>query len=163
MKKTDHIVFLSLSFIAVLFISSCHSKVEKDNNMAEQAYYSRRDSKDIDVPDDSISKVINDAKAGEQEIFTVEFNKKTEKNRILIDDLKTKIKKSGKKSDMLFEKRIYILDQKNKQLNEKLNSFDEAKIDWETFTNEIKDAMEELEKELIIPEIEKTDKSIYSK
>lgn len=163
MKKTELTLFLSLLPSIVLFFSSCQPIVKDDKDLSERYYVNRQVSGEKDAIQDSVATTANDILAEKREQFRVESNKKNEEYEILINDLKADIKKSGKKSDMLFEKRIYILDQKNKYLKKRIDSFDRAKIDWETFRLEIKGDLEKLGHDLKVLEIEKTDKTSVSK
>ncbi len=83
-----------------------------------------------------------------------EFSIKTNENRI--DALKAQMKRAGKKAEASYENAIVALQTKNKELQEKMNSYranhtnwdNNSKTNWETFKREFNDDMTKLGKAL---------------
>lgn len=84
------------------------------------------------------------ATAEQWKIFKSETNLKIKKNEIRIAQLKIKINKPGKILDALYEKRIDALEQKNKDLKIRMESYEKSQSDWEIFKNEFNHDMDEL-------------------
>lgn len=73
----------------------------------------------------------------EKEEFAARVNKRIEKNRQDIADLKAKAKTKKAESKKQYDKTINDLEKKNDELNAKLDNYgDESKEKWENFKEE---------------------------
>lgn len=80
--------------------------------------------------------------------FKYNTDKIIKANKELIEDLKYGKQKTGKRSEMVFEKWIYILEQKNAKLEDRVLAYPKNPGDWESFKNEIYNDFERLDEEL---------------
>jgi hypothetical protein len=140
----------SIRIVLILFFGTvftgCESSAQKEIDTYEQNYNFRRRQESI--RQDSNVVVLAGVSNLEWEKFKAESETGIKGNVILITDLKMRIKRSGKKSDMVFEKWVYILEQKNKFLKERIRAYPEIQSDWESFKIEINKEMEDLSKAL---------------
>ncbi len=130
----------------VAFISACESSSHRENDAPGQQFKSRHSRETM--RQDSIDMVLKSVSSDEWKSFRAETDKKFRENEILINDLKMKIKRSGKKSDMTFEKWVYVHEQKNKYLKERVIVYPEIQSDWESFKNEINKDLDDLTQKL---------------
>ncbi len=135
-----------LAAISLVSFSGCESSAQRDNDAYVQQYKARRGQEAIHQ--DSGTMVLKEVTAAEWELFRTESDKKLKDNEALITDLKMKIIRSGKKSDLTFTKWVYVLEQQNKFLEERIVVYPEIQSDWESFKYEINKDLEDLLKEL---------------
>jgi uncharacterized protein HemX len=135
MKKT----ILTLAAAATLIIGTtftgCKSSAQKED--AAQA--------NVQEAKQELKEVRREATAEEWNEFKSETDLKIEKNETRIAELKEKIKKQGKSLDALYEKKVDQLEQKNRDLKAKMETYGESKhSDWESFKREFNHDMDEL-------------------
>jgi hypothetical protein len=148
MKKS----VLTLSIVSLIAAGtlvsfcSCESSAQRDNDAYVQQYKARRGKEAI--RQDSVAMILKEVSAEEWTLFRIDSDKKLKGNDVLINDLKMKIKRSGKKSDMTFAKWVYVLEQQNKFLKERIVVYPEIQSNWESFKYEINKDLDDLLKEL---------------
>jgi peptidoglycan hydrolase CwlO-like protein len=132
------VVTLVIGSIAV----SCKSNTEK-----EQAAQKNVDSAKVAVEkaEEDLAEAKRAATAEEWKAFKDSTNAKIEENKSEIAKLKLKIKKTGKDIDNAYQKSIDTLEQKNKNLKTKLDSYkNDVDSDWKSFKREFNHDMDEL-------------------
>jgi peptidoglycan hydrolase CwlO-like protein len=145
MKKS--ILTLAIAtFVIASVATSC-----KPNTDKEQAAQENVDSAKVAVTDaeadlDESKRV---ATAEEWQAFKDDTNAKISDNNAKIAELKLKIKKTGKDIDKAYQKSIDTMEQKNKDLKTKMDSYrNDVNSDWKSFKNEFNHDMDELGKSL---------------
>lgn len=146
MKRPVFAIHMVLILIFGTIFTGCESSAQRENDAYEQNYNSRR--RQEAMRRDSGAVILAGVSTVEWEKFKAETASRIKGNEILITDLKMRIKRSGKKSDMVFEKWVYILEQKNKFLKERIRAYPEIQSDWESFKMEITKEMDDLSKAL---------------
>ena len=148
MKKSV-LLFSVASLIAVTAVvsfSGCESSAQRDNDAYVQELNYRRAH--VSIHRDSGTIVLKEVSTEEWEMFRMDSDKKLKDNEVLINDLKMKINRSGKKSDLTFTKWVYVLEQQNKFIKERIVVYPEIQSDWESFKLEVNKDLEKLFKEL---------------
>jgi len=89
------------------------------------------------------------ATAEEWKAFKDESELKIRDNEVRIAELKSKIKKSGKELDALYNKKIDALEQQNKDMKARIDVYEKNnKSDWESFKREFNHDLDKLGKAL---------------
>ena len=139
MKKTIISLFVVTTLISGAIFTGCGPSTPKED--AAQAKVS-----DAKVELKAAHKA---ATAEEWKAFKDESELKIRDNEIRVEELKAKIKKTGKEIDALNEKRIDVLEQQNKDMKARIDAFERNnKSDWESFKREFDHDMDELGKAL---------------
>ena len=87
--------------------------------------------------------------AQEWQTLKEEAEVKILKNEIYIADLKVKIEKTGKSIDSLYSKKIVLLEEKNKAIKVRIETYKtDTNSDWNSFQREFNHDMDELGKAL---------------
>jgi len=146
MKRTTFILAIIFFQFAGVITPGCDSKVQDDNETYERIYFAKQDLESLQSDSDTLS--ISGVSVEKWENFRNMSDKRIIGNESLIDELKTRIKKSGKRNDMLFEKRIYILEQQNKNLRQRISAYPEIQSDWDSFKQEITSELDQISMEL---------------
>ncbi|MBK9636409.1 MAG: hypothetical protein IPO63_00770 [Bacteroidetes bacterium] len=123
-------------------ITGCQSPKKKEENADAKVQDAITELNEAEKEAAEIAK--KTAETEEWKTFKVESQEKIRKNEERIAELKVKKQKSGKLLDPLYEKRIETLEQKNKELNAKLNTYEKEPSDWETFKREFNHDIDEL-------------------
>jgi hypothetical protein len=145
MKKS--IFTLAIAAFAIgSIVTSCKPNTEK-----EQAAQDNVDSAKVAVTE--AEEDLDDAKrvatAEEWQAFKDSTNAKIEENNAEIAKLKLKIKKTGKDMDKAYQRNIDTMEQKNKDLKIKMDSYkNDVNNDWKSFKREFNHDMDELGKSL---------------
>lgn len=63
-------------------------------------------------------------------------------NETRIAELKANMKKSEKAADKAYAERINALEQRNKELNDRMSNYESNQRDWESFKREFKHDMD---------------------
>jgi hypothetical protein len=141
MKKT--IFTLAIATFAIgSIVTSCKPNTEK-----EQAAQENVDSAKVVVTEaeEDLDEAKRAATAEEWQEFKDETNANIDDNNAKIAELKLKIKKTGKDIDNAYQKSIDTMEQKNKELKTKLDSYkNDANSDWKSFKREFKHDVDEL-------------------
>jgi DNA polymerase III delta prime subunit len=141
MKKS--ILTLAIAtFMIGSIVTSCKPNTEK-----EQAAQDSVDSAKVAVTDaeDDLDEAKRAATAEEWQEFKDATNAKIEENNAKIAELKLKIKKTGKDIDNAYQRNIDTIEQKNKELKIKMDSYkNDVNSDWKSFKREFNHDMDEL-------------------
>jgi peptidoglycan hydrolase CwlO-like protein len=136
--------------IATLVIGSSVTSC-KPNTEKEQAAQENVDSAKVAVTnaEADLSQTKRVATAEEWQAFKDDTNAKIDDNNAKIAELKSKIKKTGKDIDKVYQKSIDTMEQKNKELKTKIDSYkNDVNSDWKSFKSEFNHDMNELGKSL---------------
>jgi hypothetical protein len=136
------IVTLVIGTIAI----SCKSNTEK-----EQAAQENVDSAKVAVAEaeEDLAEAKRAATDAEWKAFKDSTNAKIEENNAEIAKLKLKIKNTGKDIDKAYQKNIDTIEQKNKNLKIKIDSYkNDVNSDWKSFKREFNHDMDEFGKSL---------------
>ena len=143
MKNVFIAITLYTMFIAGISGTGCQSPAEKADNANEKVQEAKQDLKEAQK--DAISAEQKAVNEEEWNAFKNEIAIKIKANETTIAEMKAKMKKSGKNLDAMYEKNIESLEQRNKDLNERLNAYEKgAKSDWASFKREFNHDMDEL-------------------
>ena len=141
MKKS--ILTLAIAtFMIGSMVASCKPNTEK-----EQAAQDSVDSAKVAVTDaeNDLDEAKRGATAEEWQAFKDSTNVKIEENNAKIAELKLKIKKTGKDIDKAYQRNIDTIEQKNKNLKAKMDSYkNDVNSDWQSFKREFNHDMDEL-------------------
>ena len=141
MKKSIFTLAIA-SFVIGLIVTSCKPNTEK-----EQAAQENVDSAKVAVTEaeNDLDEAKRAATAEEWQQFKEDTNAKIDENNAKIAELKLKIKKTGKDIDVSYQKSIDAMEQKNKELKIKLDSYkNDVNSDWKSFKREFNHDMDEL-------------------
>lgn len=141
------ILFLTsfLSIIAATTFMGCESSAQKKGFVQRTT---NEASISFDDNNDSTSKMEIYVSTEEWNTFKYNTGKIIKDNKQLFEDLRYGKKNTGKRSEMIFEQWIYILEQKNAKLEDRVTAYPRNPGDWESFKNEIYSDFEKLEEEL---------------
>lgn len=142
MKKTIFSIAIAATLMTGIALTGCQSATQK----SEDAQADVKDAKqDLQKEQQDAAMAAQEA-ANEQEWLAFKSNaeEKIRDNDARIVELKAKMKKSGKTMDAIYAKKIENLEQKNKDLKTKLESYGSTESDWESFKREFNHDMDEL-------------------
>lgn len=145
MKKSIFTLAI-VSFVMGSIFTSCKPNTEK-----EQAAQENLDSAKVAVTNaqNELIEAKRAATAEEWQVFKDDTDAKIEDNAAKIAELKLKIKKTGKEIDKEYQKKIDTLEQKNKELKVKIDSYkNDVNSDWKAFKKEFNHDMDQLGKSL---------------
>jgi len=146
MKRPVFSIQIVLILIFGTVFTGCESSAQKEFEANEQMHKSsRRHEAMRNDTNQTVPEVVSDR---EWEAFRTNADKRLKDNEILLTNLRMKIRSTGKKSDMIFEKWINIFEQKNKFLKERIIVYPEVQGDWESFQSEFNKELDELYKSL---------------
>ncbi len=141
MKK----IFLTIAVVSLMAgttFTGCKSPEAKESEARENLQDAKEDLKEVrDEADEQAQKV---ASAEEWKAFRTECEEKISKNEIRIAELKAKLNKPGKIIDPIYEKRIDMLEVRNRELKEKMDAYEKSQSNWESFKTEFNHDMDEL-------------------
>lgn len=146
MKRAICNIASATPLIVSLIISGCDSPAQDDNDSYERIYFAKQIAETLQKESDTL--VYSGVSVENWEKFRISAEKRIRKNEYLIDELKTRIRKSGKQSDLIFEKKTYILEQKNKNLMNRIITYPEVQSDWNSFITEITGELNDMSVEL---------------
>jgi chromosome segregation ATPase len=141
MKKPTFQFAIIAMIVSGVFITSCQTPSEKVADAKANVVAAKEDLKDMQK--EASTAAMEEANNEEWQLFKMESEAKIRENEVSITQLKAKMKTSGKNLDSMFEKNIEALEEKNKSLNAKIESYDKNRSDWEAFKREFNHDMEE--------------------
>ncbi len=141
MKKSIFTLAVT-AFIAGTIFTSCDSQAEKKEAAQENVQNAKEELND--VQNNANTEAKNQAKDEEWTAFKAETEKKIANNETRITNLKKVNQKTGKTFDTLFEKRIDVLEQRNKELKMRIDFYAKIREGWESFKREWNHDMDEL-------------------
>ena len=145
MRKTTFATFTMASMIAFMTATSmisCESAATKSDKADAKVEGAKDDLKDAQK--DANTAAMKAANEAEWQAFKSETQVKVDANNAAIDELKAKMKKTGKKIDAAYAETIDKLEQKNKDFQARMNNYEKEKSDWASFKTEFNHDMDEL-------------------
>ena len=142
MKKTIIAIAITSMIIAGSVFTSCKSPAQKEEDAQAKVQDAKQDLKDAQT--DANTQAVKVATAEEWTAFKTESELKIRDNDVRIAELKVKMNKPGKVLDGIYEKRILALEKQNKDLQVRINTYDNNRSDWELFKREFNHDMDEL-------------------
>lgn len=137
MKMTNvTLAIYSLAITSLAILTNCNSPADKVEHATEEVTEANKELAKADME-----------YMADMEIYKKEIAEQIEKNNIKISELKAKNEKEKAKVKAEIAKRIAELDQKNLNMKEKLNAYqEEGKENWDRFKTEFNHDMEGLGK-----------------
>jgi chromosome segregation ATPase len=146
MKKTILTVALAVFFIQGIMITGCKSPSQKAEDAKENVQDAREDL--MDAKQEANTAVVKAANEEEWKIFKIDADAKIKKNELRIAELKAKLKNTGTGLNKSDKQTIDALETRNAEFKNRINDYEKNQTDWETFTREFNQAMNELENDL---------------
>jgi F0F1-type ATP synthase membrane subunit b/b' len=145
MKKTTFSTFTvasMMAFMTAISMTSCDSAATKSDKADAKVEGAKDDLKDAQKEaSTAATKAANEA---EWQAFKAETQVRMDANDAAIAELKTNMKKAGKKVDAAYTETIEKLQQKNKDFKAKMDNYETQKSDWASFKTEFNHDMDEL-------------------
>lgn len=142
MKKTTLPFLLSMSIL--LTLNACQTAAEKEAEAeikVETAQENLQNAKEETLTD--AQQKANDA---EWKIFKNNAETTIKNNEIRIAELRVKMTKSGKTMDAVYASKIDAMELQNKNLKNRIDTYDKEKGNWSAFKTEFGQDMDELGK-----------------
>jgi DNA repair ATPase RecN len=102
----------------------------------------------MDAKQEANTAVVKAANEEEWKIFKIDADAKIKKNELRIAELKAKLKNTGTGLNKSDKQTIDALETRNAEFKNRINDYEKNQTDWETFTREFNQAMNELENDL---------------
>lgn len=129
-------------FIAGIILVSCKFSTKEENASQEKVLDAKENVQDAK---DSLVAAKKAATAEEWQAFKDETESIINENEARIAELKLKMKKTGKSIDAKYKKNIEVLEQKNKNLKVKIETYkNDTNADWQSFKREFNHDMNEI-------------------
>lgn len=142
MKNSIFNFALLISFTSALFFTGCQTPAQKVEDAKTNVDNANQDLKD--VKKDAMAEEQKMADEKEWTDFKVASEMKIKDNETRITELKAEMKKSGKKLDAAYEKKIVAEEEKNKALETRMTAYHTGQSDWAEFKREFNHDMDEL-------------------
>lgn len=142
MKKILFSLIATTTVIAGIIFTSCQSSVQKEK--VAQAKVQNAKEKLRVAEDEAIAAAQQVAKDRAWQLFKTDAGVKIRNNELLIEELKVKMKTTGKTLRAQYEKRIIALEQKNKELKTRMDAYEKNQSDWESFKRQFTSDLEKL-------------------
>jgi hypothetical protein len=141
MKKSIF-ALASIMVFAVTIVTSCKPKTAEEQESQEKV----EDAKDnLAAAKDSLSVARREATDEEWIAFKNASDSTIIANDMKIAVLKLKIKNTGNKIDSSYQKSIYVIEQRNKNLKLKMDAYkNDVNSDWQSFKREFKHDTDEI-------------------
>ena len=134
MKKTILTLVITMFVVTAAFVS-CKPATKEEIEAKEN----------VQEANEELTEAKRAATAEEWQEFKDDMNEAIKKNEERIAELKLEMKKTGKSVDAQYEKSIDDLEQKNKDLKIKMETYkNDANADWQSFKREFNHDMDEL-------------------
>lgn len=141
MKKIIFILAVTTFIVGTTFVG-CKSTTKEEIESQEKVDDAKQNLEDAK---DSLVVAKKAATAEEWRTFKNQTDSVISYNEAQIADLKLKMQKTGKTVDAKYQKNIDILEQKNKNLKVKIDTYkNDANSDWQSFKREFNYDMEEI-------------------
>lgn len=139
-------MMFSLAIAAILTVGTiqtgCRSSEQKVNAAEANVVDAKLDLQNAEVNADEAAQ--NALYADEWRVYKTESELKIRDNEIRITELKRKMNKPGKILDPIYAKKIENLEQRNKNLKLRMETYDKNQTGWVSFKEEFKHDMDEL-------------------
>jgi len=142
MNKSLFNLAVSVLFVSGVLFTSCQSSGEKVDDAQTKVDAAKQELKD--AKQDADAQTIKAANSEEWQLFRAESEKAIRTNEAMIAELKVQKTGASKNLDAVYTKDIATLEEKNKALQNKIDSYDKNRSDWEAFKREFNHDMEEL-------------------
>jgi len=130
------------TFIVGATLVGCKPTTKEEIESQEKVDVAKQNLKDAK---DSLAVAKKEATAEEWQTFKNQTDSVISYNEAQIAELKLKMQKTGKSADAKYQKNIDILEQKNKNLKIKVDTYkNDANSDWQSFKREFNHDMEEI-------------------
>jgi hypothetical protein len=130
------------TFIVGTTLVGCKPTTKEEIESQEKVDIAKQNLKDAK---DSLAVAKKEATAEEWQTFKNQTDSVISYNEAQIAELKLKMQKTGKSADAKYQKNIDILEQKNKNLKIKVDTYkNDANSDWQSFKREFNHDMEEI-------------------
>jgi chromosome segregation ATPase len=140
MKNPIYLLALSVSLLFATMFTSCQSSSEKVEEASEDVQDAKEDLQD--AKSDAAAENARVANEEEWRMFRSENDVVIRSNETRIAELKANMKKSEKAADKAYAERINALEQRNKELNDRMSNYESNQSDWESFKREFKHDMD---------------------
>ena len=128
--------------MAGALLTGCQTAAQKEEAAAEDVEQAKQDLQTAQTEADTEAQLV--ANTEEWQAFRNETEARIKVNEARIDELKLKMKKSGKNMDALYADKINALEQKNKDLKTRMDNYEQNKTEWQAFKREFNRDMDEL-------------------
>ena len=146
MKKILLTLVVATVFLTGTIFTGCQSSSQKEASARDNLQEAKQDLKEAQK--DANEEAQKLATAEDWETFKSDAEITIRNNEIRIAELRVKLNKPGTILDPMYEKRIEILEQQNKDLKKRIDYYEKNNSDWETFKREFNHDMDELGKAL---------------
>ncbi len=144
MKQLNNIRFTLIAFTFSAFLMGCQSNEEKKAAAEENVSEAKEELREVKT--EANQDAAKQANAEDWKAFKTDAELKIKENDSRIAEHREKMKKSGKTMDAMHEKKIANLEEKNRELQRKLDNYDTSQSNWESFKTEFNHDMDELGK-----------------
>jgi hypothetical protein len=142
MKKAIFTLAIVTSFFAGAILTGCQSSAQQAEAAEVKVLEAQQDLSKAEAKASEATIIMVNTE--EWQTFKTESELKIRDNEIRIAELRFKMKKPGKVFDSFYAKRIDALEQKNKNLKIRMETYDKNQTNWESFRDEFKHDMKEL-------------------
>ena len=133
---------VSLMVLAIAILGGCQSSTDKVEKAKENVEEAKEELQEVKA--DAHADAVKVANEEEWRVFKAETELKIKENEKRIAELRAKMKNSGKTFDAMYEKNIDTLEQRNKDLRNRMTGYESNQSDWEAFKREFNHDMDEL-------------------
>lgn len=144
MRKTIFTIVVAASFIAGSIFTGCQSSAQKEEAAREKSEDANEEFEDLQNEQNAENQKV--ATAAEWEIFKTESELKIRNNEIRVEELKIQMNKPGKVFDAIYARKIEILEQRNRNMQARIDAYEASQSNWEVFKREFNHDMDELGK-----------------
>lgn len=128
--------------MGAISFTACQSSAQKEEAAKDNVEDAKQDLKD--VQDNTKAENQKAVSAEEWDTFKKESEIKIRDNNIRIAELKLKMKKPGKVMNVVYSTKIDNLEQKNQDLQTRMDTYQKSQSDWASFKHEFNNDMDEL-------------------
>ena len=144
--KKSFFKIAAVALIASTFIISCQDSTKKETEAREDVEEARTDLNEAKT---ELAVARKAATEKEWQSFKESTNSTINENEKRIIALRTQMKKTGQSMDEQYGKKINELEEKNREIKEKVNTYkNDASNDWEAFKKEYNSDMDDLGRSL---------------
>jgi hypothetical protein len=136
MKKPFISLIAPLVLSCGLIISGCNTASDRNTRSDERARDAQGDIRETETG--------RAASADEWRTFKSDAEIKLKENETRIAEMRANMKRPGTASDSLRYNRIITLEQRNADLRNRLNNYENDRSDWETFKRNFNREMDEI-------------------
>lgn len=146
MNTNKNILAFIITILLGYGVTGCQSSDQKVQDAKEKVKDANQDLKE--VQNNANTEAQKQANAEAWRMLKTEWENKIKNNERTIADLKQEMKKPGRTFDAVYENSIKDLEQKNREMTIKMETYDKSQSDWESFKREFSHDMDVLGKAL---------------